>query len=73
MWLAVFIRRGLALVFKFQMPMKKQSGGRRISHKKKSKVDPELGRECCGYVHQQKYILKLCLLYDQFKFLLVYS
>ena len=46
MWLTVLQSRGLlVLVLAFQMPMKKGGGSsRRISQKKKAKVDPDLDR-----------------------------
>ena len=46
MWVTVLQSRGLlVLVLAFQMPMKKGGGSsRRISQKKKAKVDPDLDR-----------------------------
>ena len=47
MWVTVLQSRGLLVlvVLAFQMPMKKGGGSsRRISQKKKAKVDPDLDR-----------------------------
>ena len=63
MWLTVLQSRGLlVLVLAFQMPMKKGGGStRRISQKKKAKVDPDLDRYICKNILTHRLILRQVL------------
>ena len=63
MWVTVLQSRGLlVLVLAFQMPMKKGGGStRRISQKKKAKVDPDLDRYICKNILTNRLILRQVL------------
>ena len=63
MWVTVLQSRGLlVLVLAFQMPMKKGGGStRRISQKKKAKVDPDLDRYICKNILTNRVILRQVL------------